>query len=350
MDVTATLNTTVSRIAGLIEHDIRRRGLVEGSQYLTAEEVARSFSVHPRAASRAMKMLSLRGVLVRKRGVGTFVGPRAQGSESMELAPYHILAGFTIQRTALRIGGLVEGLTRAGLGDAIQLNFLPAENPAARARVILNSEQSQPPRGAVLVHCDREVQQAALESGIPAVVFGSVYADTAGLASVDLDQREIGRLFARYAKSRGAEQVAVFMREVWLPGDNRLIDGLHDAFDGNAAKLVLRSLPGDAAIVRKEMKQLFESPARPQAIFCRGEVYAQAAFAEAARLGLGVPRDLAIVVDCFDHETSNERTGAAHITSSLPYRELTTLVGKTLERVCRGEFLETRHIQVPVEF
>ena len=74
MSETTTPRSRVQRLASLIEQDLRRRGLAAGDPYLTASEAGDDFGVDPFTATRAMSLLAKRGVLVRKRGVGTFVG------------------------------------------------------------------------------------------------------------------------------------------------------------------------------------------------------------------------------------------------------------------------------------
>ena len=104
--------------------------------------------------------------------------------------------------------------------------------------------------GLVLLGCPREVQEAALDIGAPAVVFGGVFATTRSLPSVDVDQHEAGRLMARYVVERGHHRIGLITRDTWLPGDNRLLDGVNEVLSEAGSKRVVKrlwfakSLPG----------------------------------------------------------------------------------------------------------
>src|SRR4029079_16141802 len=57
-----------------VEADIKRRGLSSGDKYLTGEEVGRMLNVSSISANRAMQLLAEKGLLVRQRQAGTFIG------------------------------------------------------------------------------------------------------------------------------------------------------------------------------------------------------------------------------------------------------------------------------------
>ena len=70
-------NASAHRLAHRIEADIRSRGLRPGDQYLTAEKAGRALGVSTATASRAMKLMAERDMLIRYRNRGTFVRSRS---------------------------------------------------------------------------------------------------------------------------------------------------------------------------------------------------------------------------------------------------------------------------------
>ena len=122
--------------------------------------------------------------------------------------------------------------------------------------------------GLVLLGCPREIQEAVAEQQAPAVVFGSVFATARSLSSADADPLESGRLMARCVVGRGHARIALLTRDVWLPGDNLLLDGINEALAKarlEEGALVIRSLPVDADLAATEVRDLLGQKRPPKA-------------------------------------------------------------------------------------
>ena len=156
MSETATPRSRVQRLASLIEQDLRRRGLASGDPYLTATEAGDDFGVDPFTATRAMSLLAKRGILIRKRGVGTFVGQCEPRSSSSALRCIHILKGPARDdaRWSFPVGELVEGLHESLPGYQVQSDILSPQSFADFVRQIIERRTADGSlAGMILMGC-----------------------------------------------------------------------------------------------------------------------------------------------------------------------------------------------------
>jgi DNA-binding LacI/PurR family transcriptional regulator len=340
----------IPQLAGMIEEDVRRRGLAVGDNYLTAEEVGRQFQIHPRSASRAMHLLAERGVLVRRRGAGTFIGPNARPGAAVAVRCVHLLVTQQRVRVGLPVGDLIEGLLETCGSGNVQFDMLPEQSPLDHVREVLAGGRAAGTlSGLVLVGCGREIQEAVVHSGVPTVVFGGVYPSTYALVSVDLDQFELGYQLARHLLRRGRQRLALITRENWLPGDNAYHDGILKAREESAEPrggVMIRALaPTDPEMTAREIGRALTRPDCPDGLICRGPFFAGAAMQAAASAGLKLLRDLEIV---FDHWAYHREIRLPHAYPLLSYKEQAEVVGKLLKDLIEGRRPDPEHRLLPV--
>ena len=343
--------SNVSRVGGLIERDIRRKGLSVGQQYLTAQEAASAFGVSAPLAGRAMKALADRDVLVRRPGAGTFVGPQANPAPQLRLRCVHVVISPPRLRTSLEVGQLTEGLMSALPGYNVQINVLPDEGALAHLRQMLQkASEIGWLSGLVLVGCGREIQELILEMKVPAVVFGGVFATTRRLPSADLDQHASGRLMATLAVDRGHRRIGLVMRDMWLPGDNQLLDGINEVLAEaglNHGALIVRSLPVDREQAAAELRELLGRPNRPTALICRGRFFGEAAQAAAKAMGLRVGEDLTLVSDAESLQSAADLPWPK-VCPELDYKAQAAIVGQLLREYIEGHPEVPQHKVIPV--
>ncbi|MCD4823481.1 MAG: substrate-binding domain-containing protein [Phycisphaerae bacterium] len=343
----------IERYAALLERDIERKGLLPGQPYLTGTEAARMLGVHIAMANRAMVLLVEKSLLVRKPGVGTFVGPQVASRAAVELKSVHVLGSLD------RFGGgfpqqiLLETLASAMPQHSVHLDILPRGNAVSHVKRGLEGKcDNRDIAGVVLLGCPAEIQSEVLNSGIPAVVFGGVYHETTALPSIDKDQYRMGRIEAEYLLKKGHRKIAYFCRETWLPGDNLRLDGLNDALSEaelNHGSLIIRSLRDDKATIESEARLLLSMPDRPTGLICCSPAFAEAVLASAESLGIHVPGDIDIVFN----NTSRTRTSSA--VSRLPqiWAEMDSVaqsqyVSSMLKKCIDGQMPEPEHVVLPV--
>jgi LacI family transcriptional regulator len=243
------------------------------------------------------------------------------------------------------------GLHSEVSADALQFTFLPPLGELAFVRGLV--ERLRPTGtlgGMVLFLSPPEVQRYFRDSGIPAVVSGSVYPEGGGLPWVDRDQREIGRRLAEAAFSGGHRRLGVLMRERWGFGDNLMTDGIHEALSrarGSRGALVVRSLPSDPGLIGSALHPVLSEKGRPTALICRSTIAADAALQVAQDMGLRVPDDLEIFLADY-YPDPRKPCRYPHARPSINPEEHGVLVGRMLKTLSRGERPDPDHHLIPI--
>lgn len=286
-------NRRLQELAGLIERDIRTRGLRPGDRYLTTLEVAELLGVSTRFANDAMRLLAARQVLVRKPKAGTLIGPRSPGVDEDEASrPFdvvHLLIRqdyyFSERR---RMESVIAGLAEELAGCSIQLNFVPAFNELAYVERLLDAPPT--PRNAYLIAVkSTQVQRRFENQRAPTVLLGTPYDGISRLAWVDKDQAQIGRLLSRRLLEMGHKRIGVILRDRRGYGDDLLMDAVtHEIMDAGlgSGALVARSVPTEPALIALAIRNLLASPQRPTALICRNRMILNTALQVCGELGL----------------------------------------------------------------
>ena len=359
MSQATTLRSRIQRIATLIESDVRRRGLTAGDAYLTAVQASKEFGVDTLTANRAMALLAKQGTLIRKQGIGTFIGDRIDMAHSTSTTPALKYIQIIQQRSTpgdtrwvFPVGQLVQALHDVLPLHQIQSTTLPQENSLAIVRQLIESHKDDGSlSGILLTGCSREIQQLACDYHIPTTVFGKLYPTTTALCSIDFDQVEAGRLLAKRLMDAGHRRVLVLMRENWRPGDNQFLEGIHQGMaDAGATmnSIITRSIAGEAIAVENEIDRLLEMDDRPTGLICRCARMVEIAQESLKSRGIRVPEDLDIVFNNYDSTIADELRAPCSA-SEISASEQAKLVAQLLERQLSGSQEEPEHITLPVK-
>lgn len=350
---TTAIRSRIQHLASLIESDVRRRGLVAGDAYLTAAQAGKDFGVDPFTATRAMSLLAERGVLIRKRGIGTFIGERVDEPHTTKLKHIHVLQGAMSKepRWSFPVGQILQGLHDVLPAYQIQSTILPSDNPLVLARDLIERHTADGSlAGMLLLRCHRDIQQLVLDWHVPAVVFGGVYSTTDDLPSIDIDQFEAGRLAVQRLLDSGHRRIMVLMRENWLPGDNRFLEGINRAMSDAGATfdaLITRSTAEETPAVENEIHRLLALEDRPTGLVCRAGRFAEIAQSVLHSKGLRAPDDLEIIFNACDSTMATE-LGLPCSCPELSNRSQATLVAQTLAEQLGQDSSGARHITLPV--
>jgi len=347
----SSIPSSISRLAGLIEMDLGKRGLRPGDAYMTASEAARLHGVSTMTASRAMALLADRRVLVRKRKLGTLVGPKAVRRDAPALKFLHLLVYQDYLRTeGLLADGVVNGLHAQLPGTDIQFNFMPAQDSLAYVRELTEQSAARGTiEGMILIRCSLDIHRYIEESGLPAVVYGNAFPDSS-LPWVDRDQAAVGRKAAEYLIQRGHRRIVVLMRAIWRLGDNRTFNGLLGACGqaGLAADAIqVRSVPEDNSVIDAVVREILASSDRPTGFVCRSRVLADAVRRIASELGLKSPKDYAIVL-CDYYPQKGEKPPYAFARPETDAETQGALMGQMLIQLAAQRPLETHHHVIPI--
>lgn len=352
MSTSEKQTSRVHRLAENLEEDIRCRGLGPGDRYLTAAEAGNLLGVSTATAYRAMKVLAERQLLVGQRKRGTFIGPRVD-------APHRVVTGtiFLLMRgdkrslRNIRFETVIDAIRAALPGANVQISFVPEHDVLSYVRrVVSKGRATGELSGVVTGSLPREVHRFLAEFDVPTLILGSTYFDHPGIASLDIDQREAGRLLVRYVIERGHRRMALLTHGQGYPGDNHFFDGVSEAL--TAAELphdalVLRLAP-DAESAAMLARALLDTADRPTAVIARTPGDAEAIARTASSLGLSVPNEVEVVFQ-YHCIARLEQTPYPHVRPRLPGERIAELLSRLLGSVCEGKPLDENHVVVPVD-
>ena len=352
MSVSEKQTSRVHRLAEHLEQDIRCRGLGPGDRYLTAAEAGNLLGVSTATAYRAMKVLAERQLLVGQRKRGTFIGPRVDAPHRVVVGTIYLLMhGDKRSLRNIRFETVIDAIRAALPGADVQISFVPKHDmlPFVR-RVVSKGRASGELSGVVTGSLPREVHQFLAEFEIPTLILGSTYLDHPGIRSLDIDQREAGRLLVQYLIERGHRRMALLTHVEGYPGDNHF-------FDGVSAALTSAELPHDTLVMRLApdidatamlARELLDTADRPTAFIARTPSDADAIGRTASSLGLSVPGQVEVV---FQHHciARIESPPYPHVRPAVSGERIAALLGRLLGSVCEGKPLEENHVVVPVK-
>lgn len=350
MTATSVNTSKVSRLATRLERDIRSRSLLPGDRYLTAAEAGRMLRVSTASAHRAMATLVDRQLLVRRQRSGTFIGPALRARQAIEIRNVYVLMMEHQAAQFLPSDLLIKGIRGAIRGANVQFSFLPPHDAAGFVKNLLerpirNGEWA----GVVPISCDREVYRFLAKSGLPTVVFGSLYSEKDHLSSVDVDNKEMGRLLVKCLTDRGHRRIAVLSNSHGCPGDNYFHDGVNEALTAaglHPNAVVARYVPDIESSI-EQVRELMADDDRPTGFIARSlrlaDVVAQTVSGSSTN-----GDDLEIV---FQDQTilPVESAPYRHVRPTFRFEEIAGLLGRMLDRRSRDPSSRVEHVVVPVE-
>jgi DNA-binding LacI/PurR family transcriptional regulator len=289
---------TILELAERIAQDIRRRKLKAGQPYLGAQAAARRFRVSGTTANRALQLLAQRRMLRRRQRQGTQIAEPTGTDDASALQCVHLVTDRNnLQVEGLLAEGVLIGLQGRLPAAQLQFSFSPRMDPETHVRSLIDGVLASRQRsGFILVRATAVVQRLVQDTGLPAVVSGSLHPSIDRLAWIDRDQRRIGRLLVEHLVRRGARRLAVLLRERWSPGDHTMLEGaMHAVAQAGLplGRLTLRSLPSDEAVIQADAMRLLSDPGPAVGFLCRSSLLADGVLAAAARLNKPAPKIVA---------------------------------------------------------
>ncbi|MEQ9459988.1 MAG: GntR family transcriptional regulator [Phycisphaeraceae bacterium] len=271
---------TVARLVQMIRRDIRERDLREGDRYLTTEEVATLMNVAKGTANRAMQQLARENLLVRNRKLGTYIGQGvvADSSSVDQICLLIRRAYYLAERERINevVGGTLSALTKA----SVELSLAPDDQEMVYAERLIRANEDRSLRvGYFVASKSPQIQSFFQLQGVPALIMGTPYPQSQGLASIDLDQDKIGRLAVRAAFESGDQRIAVILRDRRGFGDDIMVNAITAEAMSLGVKpgdLVIRSVPSDAQLSIHTIQHLMTSSNPPSAIITRSRTALEA--------------------------------------------------------------------------
>jgi DNA-binding LacI/PurR family transcriptional regulator len=344
----------VALLAERLVADIRQRGLTVGDRYLTADEVCRTLGVGKTTATRAMRHLAERGILVSRQRSGTFIGRAgAQTRDSKVQTVFVLLPAGDPSTSHWLFQPFIAGIHTEIPDVNVQFTFVPEREPVSYVRELIDiARASGQFAGVVAVSGSAAVYRYLVELRVPAVVYGSVYSSELPIAAVDSDNYQGGQLLTQYLIDRGHRRIAFLMTGAGLPGNNLFLDGINGALAAAGllpTVLIPRLIQNDIEALRAIARELVEGANRPTAIITRGSAQVEALASVAEDAGLAVPNDLEIVFD-YDQTTPHPHTPPyPRIQPKLPFAEIAAMIGRMLKEMAVGATAHPKRVMIPME-
>ena len=340
-------------LAERIQSDIQQRKLQPGDPYYTTSETARSFQVSGTTANRALQLLTQRRVLVRKQRAGTFIAdPESNLTERVLRRVHLVVHQKYLEREGLLADGILIGLQRELPEAELEFNFLPHRDEEAYVEEIVNRAlKSSETEGFVLQRAQVGVQRILQESGLPTVVNGVLQPSITGLAHIDRDQGEIGRLLFEHLLQQKCQRVLIVFRDQVTAGDHRLLDAVQQTMQAvgwGIDQLIVRCLPADDRSIQVSAQGVIEQSSLKLGILCRSEPAARAIvthLSEQKRIQKKQPE--IVVADRFARNTAP--CPFPHIQAQLSPEEYGQEIARMLIRQVQGTRPAMLFHDVPVE-
>lgn len=343
----------IMALAQQLEADIRHRQLKPGDPYLSLTEAARMLGVGSSTANRALQLLSQRKLLQRVQRRGTFIGSLQRDSSPGLLKRVFML----VHRSYLRQEGLVADGVLVGIQGVlpsadVQFNFLPATDPSEYVDGLIGEIlRAKETAGIVLTKVPFVVQRAVKDSGLPAVVHGSLYPSIEEMAWVEQDNLGIARLIADYAAAQGSSHVCALTREVMFPGDNvvlRELGRLLGAAGRKTGDFSVSHLPDDRNAIIAEVAEIVQRHPTDLCLLCRSEAKAEAAAAALEKLGLKGRRRPRLIVSGF-YQRPKGGYPWPYIFPTVRPEDIGAAIGRLLAAQVTDPRKTPAHIVIPVE-
>ena len=205
--------SNIANLAKQLEVEIHRRNLLPGDRFMTAVEAGRALGVSRATADRAMSHLARNQILLRRRSLGTFVGPKSGKVQEEnhkvgvvyvclpDLGPYH---------HDISPGHIIQGVRKYMPEVNVQFCFYPSHDTLVYFKTVLEpARKANALLGVVAVSCPDEVYQYLFQAKILTVVLGSLYRGGACLPSIDQDNYAAGQLLMEYLLEQGHKRVGL---------------------------------------------------------------------------------------------------------------------------------------------
>lgn len=343
----------IMELAQQLEEDIRQRKLQPGDPYLSLADTARMLGVSTSTANRALQLLAQRRLLHRVQRRGTFVGSlKREPSPGLLKRVFMLVHRSYLRQEGVMADGVLVGIQGQLPGADVQFNFLPATDPAEYVDGLIGEIlRAKEPAGIVITKAPFAVQRAIKDSGLPAVVHGSLYPSIENMAWVEQDNLAIARLIAGYALKHGTTQICTLAREVVFPGDDLVMHELArllGAAGFKADNLTVSHLPDNIHAVSAEVTRLVQRHPSDLLLLCRSEAKASAALETIGRLGLKGRRRPRLIASGVYRRPSGE-SPYPYIFPTLRPEEIGAAIGRLLAAQITDPKTAPGHIVEPVE-
>lgn len=340
----------VNEAAKKIEDDLQLRGLSKGERYISASDAGTLIGVSMATADRAMRALTDKGVLIRQRGRGTFVGPKAFENGLPAVQSIQIFMPRLSESLGVSLEDAIRGIHKVYPDLPVAINVFPIEDPLAMFRRMLAANYGSGIVGFGLILAPRIIQEEVALRKLPAVLLGTPFPGVKGLVSMDIDYSQLGELLVQDLLSRGHKRFAIIIRENVAPGDAAMLAGVLKALGAAGVRcdaLQVRHSVLQRSSVIATVREVLSVKEPPTALIGYPFVDAQRWVTEAVQeLDLKIGADFEYITGLAATSTSPESCPAL---CCVPPDEVGERFGRLLANVARGNAPEKTHMLLPVQ-
>ena len=189
-----------------------------GDALPTEQTLARSYACSRQTVRQAIALLENEGLIVRRQGSGTYAAPPpAPAARSVHVITTYI--------TDYIFPFIVRGIERSLSAASCRMTLSATYNHVEQERMLLKQILDAPPDGLIIEGTKTALDnpnlflyQEIARRGIPCVFINGVYPQLEGAVSVLMDDREGGRMAARYLVQHGAKRLAGIFKSDDLQG------------------------------------------------------------------------------------------------------------------------------------
>ncbi len=332
-------------VASTLRREIADGIFAEGSLLTTEEELKRRFQVSRQTVRQAIALLEDDGLVVRRRGSGTYVkhGPRRHG-ETLTVGVV------TTYITDYIFPSIVRGIEHVLSANGCMMNLSATYNRADHERMLLQRALEHGVDGLIiegtktaLPNPNMALYRALKEKNIPFVFINGGYPQLSDCVQVVMDDHAGGELAARTLLDRGFTRIGgIFKRD-----DRQGHERFRGVCDGLAQSG--KSLPDDQVcwfgtesrgtlFQEEDTCRLMEEIAGgkgPEAIVCYNDEVALGLCAALRERGCKVPRDVSII--SFDNSAFAGLAHPALTTLNHPKDDFGALAAQKLLHMIAGE-------------
>ena len=306
------------------------------------------------SAQRALKLLANSNKLLRRRRLGTFIGPHINSALTPKVCTVCVFEPEHSYPRLEEYSGSFFGIVREDTRCTnVNHSVIPKVGGVAYVRHVLESIAATGDiLGVLAVSCPREIYKFLGETGLPTVVLGTLYRDSPNLPSADVDNRQAGRLLAGYLAGQGHRRMAVLATAQGRPGDHHFLDGINDALTTAGLPpnaMAVRIMPYEADACHLEVRHLLESEDRPTGLIVRGEYMSNAVHTAITDMRLDVPGQVEVVFECSAVFDWQDRLQYPHVVPKLSRDEIVRLLARLLLDTRESDPDEPNRVVIPVE-
>ncbi len=302
-------------------------------------------------AQRAMKVLGDSEMLLRRRSLGTFVGPGAFQTKHSKVRTVYVITP-EVEHNWAWARWMTRGIQRGSSCTNINFGIVPKNNSIDYLKQLIQSAKAAGSfLGIIATGGNRNIYQYLAESGIPTVIFGSLYQDNTQIPSLDLDNREAARLMTRYLIDRGHRRMMSLTISDGRPGDHAFFDGVSDVLTETglpANALVMRIVPNDMKSAMPIVRQLLAAGDRPSGLIVRGTGILSAVDHAIEQLKLSLPGEVEVVCQNVNTENEFDRKHT-HVMPRQGLENAAERLGHMIKQLAQNNPLEETRVVIPVE-